>query len=277
MTNIFDYDDYRSFLRKAYEERKAHDGKFTHRFIERRAGLKSSGHFAQIIQGKVNISTSLIGRFAEVFSLKKREADYFECLVLYTQGKTHEEKKRYFEKMIAFREINFRMFNSDQYQFFQKWYYTAIHVLLDTLRFRGDYKALGRKLSPPISAEQAQEAVELMVRLGLVRKQADGSWSRSDEVLSTGYDAESIALQNFQLEMMDVARGAMDRFPRTSRNFSTLTLSLTAESHAAIQEELRAFRRRVLEIARKTRNADTVYQYNFQVFPLALPGEKSPA
>ena len=121
-----------------------------------------------------------MGASRRLFSLKQREADYFECLVLYTQGKTHEEKKRYFEKMIAFLEINIRMFNPDQYQFFQKWYYTAIHVLLDTFRFRGDYKALGRKLSPPISAEQA--------------------------------------------------RGAMDRFPRASRNFSALTLSLTAES-----------------------------------------------
>ncbi len=277
MVNIFDFDDYRQYLRTAYEERKATDRKFTHRFIERQAGLKSSGHFAQILQGKVNISTHLIGRFAEVMALRKRESEYFECLVLYSQAKTHEEKKRYFEKMIGFRETRIRSFDPDQYQFFQKWYYTAIHVLLDALRFRGDYKALGRKLSPPISGEQAKEAIDLMLRLGLARKQADGSIARSEEVLSTGYEADSVALRTFQLEMMDIARGALDRFPRQKRNFSTLTLSINEETQLAIQDELRLFRRKALELARKCQQADSVYQYNIQAFPLALPFEDGKA
>jgi uncharacterized protein (TIGR02147 family) len=274
MASIFAFDDYRIFLRKFYEERKARDPKFTHRFIERKLGLKSAGHFTQILQNKVNISTHIIAKFTELLALKKKESEYFESLVLYNQAKSHEEKKRYFEKMIGFRDSGFKLISLDQYLFFQKWYYTAIHELLDITKFRGDYLALGKKLTPPISADQAQEAVALLLRLGLICKLPDGGLAKKQDVLSTGNSANSLAINNFQLEMMDIARGALDRFPQPQRSFSTLTLSITEEGHRAIQEELRAFRRRALEIARKTDKADSVYQYNFQVFPLALPGRE---
>jgi uncharacterized protein (TIGR02147 family) len=75
------------------------------------------------------------------------------------------------------------------------------------------------------------------------------------------------------VEILGLAREAMDRFPKAQRNFSTLSVTLSAEDYRLLIEELRAFRGRVLEMARQCREPDRVYQCNFQLFPLASIGK----
>jgi uncharacterized protein (TIGR02147 family) len=62
MLRVMDFLDYRQFLRAAYEAGKARNRNITHRFIEQKAGLKSSGHFAQILKGRCNISAAVSAR-----------------------------------------------------------------------------------------------------------------------------------------------------------------------------------------------------------------------
>jgi len=273
MPNLFACEDYRRYLDQAYREGKVRNPNYTQRYIEQKLGLKSSGHFAQIIQGKVNISTRLIGKFAEFLGLKKLEAEYFECLVLFNQARAPEEKRRYLEKLMGFRQAKYLVVNPDQYAYFQKWYYAAVRELLDLAPFRGDFKTLGQRLTPALTEVQAKEAVELLRRLGFIVKKADGSWVKAEDVVTTGQQVGAEVVQAFQIAMLEIALGALDRFPKRLRTFSTLTLSLNEEDYRTILEELRLFRRRVLEIAKKSKSPDRVYQYNFQVFPLALPPE----
>jgi len=75
--------------------------------------------------------------------------------------------------------------------------------------------------------------------------------------------------------MMDLAKEAVDRFPRDTRSISTLTLSLSAEVYAAIDAKLALFRREVLDMVKNdTNGVDRVYQFNFQVFPLTQEHDK---
>ena len=271
VAKVFDYLDYRNFLKDAYQEGKVGNPHHTHRFIESKLGLKSSGHFAQILGGRCNISLLLIGRIALFLGLKKREAEFFEALVLFNQSKSHEEKNRHFGKMMTFKKARHQVIDIDRHAFYRKWYYTAVRELLDLKPFRGDYGSLGAMLSPAITAAQAQEAVELLLRLGFIHKLANGGLAKAEEVITTGYPAESADLKTFQLEILDLTRQALDRFPKDQRNFSTLSVTLSAEEYRALLEELRAFRGRVLEMARQCRAPDRVYQCNFQLFPLAMP------
>jgi uncharacterized protein (TIGR02147 family) len=271
MPKVFDYLDYRQFLRASYEAGKAANRSMTHRFIERRAGLKSAGHFSQILKGRCNVSPRVSARLAEVFKLKKREAEYFEALVFFNQAGSGEEKKRYFERLLAFRGARHKKIEKDQHAFYSKWYFSAVREILDLEPFRGDYKSLGARLRPPIGVEEAREAMQLLLRLGLVRKQGNGGMAKSDAVVTSGYPVESKFLRAYQLEILDRTREALDRFPKELRNFSTLTVTLSAEEFAVLLEELRAFRGRVLEMAKRCRNPDRIYQCNFQLFPLALP------
>jgi uncharacterized protein (TIGR02147 family) len=275
MAALFEFLDYRLFLKDAYLQGKRGNPHHSHRFIEGKLGLKSSGHFAQILGGRCNISAALAARIAAFLKLGKRETDFFEILVQYNQAKTHEEKNRLFARLMTFRKARENVVGADRHAFYRKWYYTAVREVLDLKPFRGDHAALGRMLTPPISAEQAREAVDLLLRLGFIRKRPGGGLAKAEAVITTGHPAESEDLKAYQIEILGLAREALDRFPKAKRNFSTLSVTLSGEEYRLLIEELRAFRGRVLEMARQCRAPDRVYQCNFQFFPLAMAGEEA--
>lgn len=271
MKNVVEYTDYRLFLKELYECKKEDNPHFSHRYLAQKLGLKSSGHFAQILSGRLNISTALISRLVSFLNFKKKEADYFEAMVLYNQAKNHDERRRYFEKMLSLRGAKPSILDANKYEYYRKWYYTAVLEAIALKPFRGDCARLARMLTPRISPGQAAEAVELLQRLGLVRMREDGVYEKTNTVISSGYDAASVALSNFQIEMMELAKEAIDRFPRDRRNLSTVTVGVSKRELDDIIDELRAFRRKVLDIACGADTADRIYQFNIQLFPLTEP------
>lgn len=234
-------------------------------------GFKSPGHFTQIIQGKADISFRLAFKFAQFMKLKKREAEYFDLLVRFDQAKADGEKRQYLERLSAFAESKVKLLTEQQHRFFEKWYYIAIREILAFHPFNGDYASLAAKVEPSIRETEAREAVEVLALLGLIRKGEGGRFERVDPVISTGYDAASPFLRQYQKATLDLAKDAMDRLPREKRSISTLTLSLSEEAFKSIEEELKAFRRKLLAIAKNEEHVDRVVQFNFQIFPLSKP------
>ncbi|HKP97986.1 MAG TPA: TIGR02147 family protein [Fibrobacteria bacterium] len=272
MANVFDYMDYRQFLRDTYRENKARSPAYSYRFIAGKVGFRSASFFGQILKGSSNISLSMAARFAAFLKLKRKEADFFLALVMFNQSKGEEERKQGFERLLAFRGSRVRILGADEYAFYDKWYYTAVRELLWFEPFQGDYAALARRLSPPITAAEAEAAVALLLRLRMIARNSQGQYARTDGVsTSTGLAARAEAIRTFQLQTLALAGEAIDRFPRETRSLSTLTLSLSAKGFKAIEEELSGFRRLLLKIAEGDEREDTVYQINFQIFPLTRP------
>jgi uncharacterized protein (TIGR02147 family) len=270
MVDIFAYSDYRKYLHDFYEAEKKRNRHFSHRYIAQKVGFNSSGFFSKILQGTTNISNELALKFAEFCKLKKSEADYFGLLVLYNQAKSHADKKRWFEKILVFSKSKVKIVEISQYEFFEKWYYVAIRELLAFYKFDGDFKELAKNVDPPISPSQAKKAIGLLLRLGLIKKDVDGIYSQTDALISTGYDAKTVAINNFQLATLDLAKESIDRFSKEERDISTLTLSFSGPTYQVLGEKLKTFRREMLELVKNDTNPiDRVYQINFQIFPLS--------
>jgi uncharacterized protein (TIGR02147 family) len=268
MIDLYAYTDYRKYLRDYYEAKRASQKEFTHRHIAQAIGFKSTGTFAQILQGKTNISPQTLARFAEFLGLKKNEGLYFELLVLFNQSKGHSEKKRYFEKIISFPKSNLKHVDATQYAFYEKWYYSVIREVLAFHPFVDDYRELARLLEPPIATAEAQKAIKLLEELKLIRKNENGVYEKSDPVITSGYDTRSLAVNQFIIETLDLAKGALDNLPREERSLSALTLSLPEDGYAMVEEKIKVFRRELLELARSCTDPKRVIQVNFQIFPV---------
>jgi uncharacterized protein (TIGR02147 family) len=267
--NLFDYFDYRNLMRDLYKERKAEDAGFSYRSIARRAGFSSAGFFTKILQGKSNISLPLIFKFAEVFKLTKAQTDYFELLVLFAQATSNSEKRHYFEKIVTVRKSKVKTLDPVQFELFDKWYYVAVREILDVYLFSDDYKDLAKKVYPPIKPSEAKEAVETLEKLGLIRRDPNGYYKRLDTIVSSGDEWESLVIQKYQSETIELAREALYAVPKTNRDISTLTLSISESGLQRLKEKIKEYRRELLEIAKADENADRVYQLNLQLFPLS--------
>jgi uncharacterized protein (TIGR02147 family) len=271
--NIFEYIDYRALLKDLYEANKAAKSFFSYRYIAQKVGFNSAGFFTNIIQHKRNISHERIFKFAALFKLKKTETEYFELLVNFDQAKNHVQKRYYFEKILAYKHSKVALVNADQYEFYSKWYYTAIRELIDIVPFKGgkteEYKMLAQRVAPQISVAEAKKAVKFLERAGFIKKNKNGFYEQVEPFITTGQEARSVAITNFQLATMDLAKEAIDRFERDKRGISTLTFGISEEGYKAVMDRVATFNRELMEIARADKKRDRVIHINHQIFPIS--------
>jgi uncharacterized protein (TIGR02147 family) len=265
--DTFSYSDYRLLLKDLYEDRKSRDPKFSYRYIALHAGFTSAGFFSQVLSGKSNISLRTAVSLGKVFKLVGAELEYFENLVNLNQAKTQTDKQHFFQRLVSMKQGKAKTLESGQYELFTKWYYLAVHEVLSYIRFKDDYKQLADTLVPRISVAEAKEAVRVLEELKLIRKRA-GFFERVDTALTTGDAWKSLAITQFQLAALDLAKQSYDLVPGRHRSHSTLTLSLSEAEFRRIREDLSSMRKKILELARSAPNPDRVYQVTFNVFPL---------
>ncbi|MBW8888407.1 MAG: TIGR02147 family protein [Fibrobacteres bacterium] len=268
MPDLYSYIDYRKFLKDYYEEQKARDPKFSHRYFTMKVGFSSSGYFSDVLAGKKNLSGAFMLKFAKALKLGKEEEEYFLNLVLFNQAKTLEEKNRYYEKMMTTGKVKVDIVDRDKHEYFSTWQYAAVRETLHYLEFTDDYKTLGKSLNPPIAAKDAKKAIEVLAALGLIARDEAGAWRPTSGNLKMGGTFDALALSNYHKSTLELAVRALDAFPPGQRGFSTLTLPLTAEKIRKAKLAIKNLRMYLMALSENGTKADRVYQFNFQMFPV---------
>ncbi len=273
MSTVFEYLEYRDFLRDFYEDQKGCHAYFSYRYFGKRIGVDAS-FLVKVLQKQMHLSTKTIPRLITFLKLGIREAEYFELLVSFNKAKKNSDIKLYFEKLLSYRQPYVKTLDAEQYSFFKNWYNIAIYELLTFKPFRGSIQELTQKLNPPISVREAKQALTLLQTLGLITKEKDGTLTVTDKLVTTGEKWRSIAINNFQKSMITLSEEALERFPKKERDISTVTVSLSRGQFEVMKEKIKAMRRELLEMADSEEHADEVFQVNFQIFPLTSSGKK---
>lgn len=273
MPDIYTYYDYQKYLSDFYHEKKSQNAFFSYRYISQKVGIDHA-LLIKIFQGKRHLSSRSIQAFAALMGLSRRKAEYFEFLVLYGKAKTDRETKHYFEKLLAFSNIDSHKIESDKYEFYQKWYYSAVRELIRIYPIDTDFKTLAGLVEPSITPAEAKKAVGLLQRLGFIRKNRQGFFEQTDRFITTGDEWRSIAIRSFQKECMKLASQALETIPKVERDISTVTVTLDDEGFEKARERVQFLQKEIVDIAASCGNVNRVYQINLQVFPLSKKVEK---
>src|SRR6185295_10450837 len=138
------------FLRDFYVQQKKTETFFSYRYVGNKVGMDSS-FLIKVLQGHLHISNDRIEKFNKICAFNDKEAAFFEALVHFNKAKSEKESKLYFERMLSINKAKSDKLGENQYEFFQKWYYSAVWALVEGKPFNGDYKELANALAPPIS------------------------------------------------------------------------------------------------------------------------------
>jgi len=279
MQPVTAYLDYRQYLRDQYAEQKARNPRHSQRLFARKAGLSSNGFYSEVLNGKRQLAPAAVLRFSRALKLSAPEQAYFETLVAFNQAKTVEERNHHFAKLSGQRGARADVVGNERYEFYRCWYHAALRELIAVrptkARTREDFARLGQSLEPAVPAAKVRKAVDLLLRLGFMVRGEDGFLRQSAPVITTGalgkVPPTTLDVDNFQAATLELARKALDRQPRGQRDFSTLTLSLSAAGVEAAHAEIAALRKRLLALAENDARADRVRQFNFQSFALSRP------
>jgi uncharacterized protein (TIGR02147 family) len=276
MINIFEYMDYRQFLKDCYEEEKKQKPFFSYRYISAKVGL-NPGYIVKLFQGKIQLGVKNIDAFADLFHITEKKREYFVELVHFGRAKNQNEIERRFERLHSIKGLQFRTVSDSIVDFYSKWYNMVIRSILSIYPFDGkDYRKLSSMLTPSITAADARESVKLLEKLKLIKQGKDGFYRPTEEFISTGEKWTSAKIREYQKKNMELAMVSLEAHPKKLRDISTVTMTFATKDMEALRERVRQFRQDLLLMSKEASEEDSVVQMNIQVFPVALlEGRKS--
>lgn len=102
----------------------------------------------------------------------------------------------------------------------------------------------------------------------MIARNEEGFLKPVDQVITTGTQWQSLAIREFQRQMIQLGAEAIERWPKEQRDISTLTISTSQATLETIQERLTLARKEILDLIQQDESVEGVYQINMQVFPL---------
>ena len=270
---VFEYLDYREFLKDYYNSKKEANPAFSLRVFSDKIGFKAKDFISRVMNGDKNLSNQSIPKVASGLRLGKHETEFFIGLVKFNQAETTEERNTAFEEMqAALKVVRFaekqHILGHAQYMVYSHWRHLTIRSLIGLFGFDGDYEALAKQVHPKITAEEAKKSVKLLEECELIKKNEKGNYALTENAITTGDRTSKLALRGFHQHCLKLAADSIDRDPPGSRHISGLTLGISQEGYERIVERINAFRKEIALIAEEDKNSDKVFQLQFALFPV---------
>lgn len=271
---VFEFLDYREFLRAYYDLKKA-GGRFSYRAFARRAGLKSPNYLKLVIDGDRNLTPAMAQRFGKACGLDGEGLRFFEHLVAFNQAKTSSERAQRYRDLSSHRSFRkAQKLDLAHAAYHSEWFIPAVRELARRNDFRADAAWIAGQMVPAISKSDAARALRILEELGML-KEVDGQIRPSDSIVSTGPQTKWVHIGEYHRVMMRRAAEAIDLVPAAERDISSLTLCVDPGRLQEIKSQLRDLRGSLLALEEDSENPTQVIQINFQLFPLSKGDETS--
>jgi uncharacterized protein (TIGR02147 family) len=267
--DIFGYGNYRDFLRDAYTALKKRDKKYSYRFISAHVGSSSPSWLTDIIGGRINCTENHFYRLCDFLGLSALEKNFFRLLVDYNQTASPEHKKECLDTILSTRSFKIDLITRHKFEYFSRWYLPVVRELLLIHPAKlDDFKALAQKLVPSITPREAKSALEILVSLDLIKADENGFLRPTATVIKKDHADKSKHIPTYHQENMRLASEAIDRFPAERRDVSSITFSLDGDRLEIAKEEIKRFRKTLLQLAQAPGSGGHVYQCNIQLYPV---------
>ncbi len=273
---IWDYMDYRVYLKDWYADAKANRRGFSHRAFSEEAGFSSPNFLKLVMDGDRNLTEKSIIPFMKGLRLNKQEQEFFHNLVFFTQAKNHEEKNGFYSRMLQSRKFSqLKPLEKRQFDFYTTWYHPIVRELVNSQYFDGTAEWVAQHVQPAITVAQATKSLELLALLGLIKRCDDGKWQQADNLISTGPEIKSNVLMQYHQNLLELARHQLTAVPAKERDVSSLTLGIKPEQIPLLKEKIREFRRDILKVVSEEEDTTQVVMLNVQLLPVSTEIDKS--
>ncbi|WPU65226.1 TIGR02147 family protein [Peredibacter starrii] len=251
--DIFQYVDYRRFLKDMYLYKKSRNPSFSENAFVFAAGFgkNSRGYLGLVVKNKRNLTQKSIDGFAKAMDLSPEETKYFENMVHFNQADNDIEKNRFFEEMkkdVKGNDVKVFQVMEHQSRYLNEWHLSVLRELIELKDFEENPEWIMNRLGGTITREKIDEGIKDLIGLGFVIRNEEGKLVNADgpillEVTSPTL-RNSMALQkHFALKAVD----AMENLPQDKRCAQLITLSIPKNRFEDLRHEMRFFAQQILQ------------------------------
>lgn len=267
--NIFDYLNYREYLGDYYDAAKENVPAYSYRYFARRARISSPSFLRHVIRDERNLGDT-VDQFADALELSDEERRYFKALVEFNQAEDSETRNRAFEKVSASRRFRgAKRLEHGMFEYLSHWYFPAIREMVARPDFSEDAEWIASQLVPAIEPDEASEALEILLELGMIVRSESGELSRGESSVATEHEVRSLAIANYHRQMLHRAGESIELVDRQWRDLGAMTACVSTQTLEDLKHRIHEFRELVLQLCDTEQERELVIQFNSQLFPLS--------
>lgn len=275
MAEVFDFSDYRSFLRASQRKHPATKRAITLEDWAKRLAYKSPRSIAMVIKGQRIPSRDLVEAFARDLQLDTARKRYFELLILrdkHEQEGTRLDSIQQELEALNHKKLNRRIVDEKKFSAISDWHYLVLKALVALPDFQENSQWIAKKLRNKITPDQARKAIDDLVRQGYFSRHPNTGelQHQSDSNLSTESEIPSIAIRRHHAQMMQRAVESLTEQDITNREFLSSTFQIerskVADAKSVLREFLESFYKRF-----SSTKGNSVYQLSLQFFEHSDP------
>lgn len=244
-----DFTDYRAFLHHYVRDAKEKNRGFSCRGWAKRLGFSDPSTLTKILNGQREPGPEVTRRLAAYFEFSPKDTEYFEAMVKLGRTKTRESATAMSEVLakLVDKAPSATLLEEKAFLLVADWFCFAIRELMRRPDFRDDPAWIAKRLRFKVSPAEARRAVQVLVDLGLAKRQDDGRVVHSEESVDVGRDVPSTAIRHYHAQMLDHAKEALATIPPEGREFGANTFVMDQRRLADAKQKLREFKHRFRE------------------------------
>lgn len=241
--NVFEFNNYREYLRQYYDFHKEKSATFSYRSFARRAGLNTSDYLKKVIDGKRPITEKKLAPFLRGLKLKGDKAKYFKLMVALEREENPAEQSIILNKMKRLKRAQLKSeLDQTHYTLFSHWHAIAIRELVLLPDFEPTPEYVVKKLRRKITRAQAESVLQKLIELGYIQH-IDGKWQQSEPMITSSDGIVSEAICHVHREMLEITIDSIAKDPIESRSNNALVAAVSKEKLPQLKEKLITFRK----------------------------------
>jgi uncharacterized protein (TIGR02147 family) len=267
MAEIYQYKDYREFLRQYVFRRKSESPHWTIAAWAKQLGLQATTSMTKILNGQREPGEKICQKLINYFSFSPQEALYFQYLVHLSKCTDLHMREVFLEKLIRLTPVKGKLHLEEaRFQIVAEWTHYTIRQMAQVMPLPNDPEWIANQMIFTTTASQVQKAIDNLLQLDLI-KLIDGKLRRAEGWISTTEDVPSQALRSHASQMMENAKQALEQVPVQQREICSMTMAVPMNKMEKAKDMIRQF---VSDFGKMmdVESTDQVYQLNVQFFPL---------
>jgi uncharacterized protein (TIGR02147 family) len=273
---IFAFEDPIDYLNYEFRERQKRNARFSLRAWARQVGYENPSLLSDVLKKERRLKLELAEKLAANLSLKGKPKRYFELMVLLQSSQTELEKKMYGKMLRSIRPAKARTLNEfslDLFSLTADSYHWAILELTQLKDFFSDESYIFERLKGSVDRKAIRDAVERLVRLGLLTRNENGALARASSeptFMRNKLPAESV--RTYHEQVIEKAKASVREQSPEERYLRGTTLALKEEDYDRACEIIRSAHKQILALAAQG-DGDDLFQFNSQLFRLTKKRE----
>lgn len=267
--DVFSFHDYRKFLKEMLKAYKKVNPSFTIKKVAEELKITPS-YFSMILNGKRELTVSLVGHLSKVFSLSEAEVSYLELLVNFSSSKGDISRSRLIERMKKYKR--YRDLNPDEtrlHDYMSNWLNIVIREMSMVEGFSCNPTWIQKQIMFPVSLDDIKKSLVFLEKNNFIKSNDLGNYKKENYQITCTDEIYKNALITFHREFLELAGNSALYAETDERRLLGHCTALSDENIEKAKDIIEKAYNEIRSLQTVNDSAERVYFVELALFPIS--------